>query len=269
MSGIAGALDHVGIVCADLSGAAEAYERLGFTLTPLARHTGRATGNRCVLLNEGYLELIAIVDPAGGSATLSAMLARYAGVHIVALAVADAAAALPRLKRAGLDVPAVVEGGRDAVRFATLPVTDAPEGRLLLIQHLTAEALRPPRFLGHANHAVALREVVIASEAPAEAASRFSRLAGLPVRPDPSGGFVLETPKGRVRMLPPAAVALLFPGAKPPCLPWIAGVVLATDDDNAALRRRLAYWKISHQSRLSEIIVSLFGTFICFRGGAP
>ena len=39
MSG-AEALDHVGVAAADLTVVAEAFERLGFHLTPLARHAG-------------------------------------------------------------------------------------------------------------------------------------------------------------------------------------------------------------------------------------
>ena len=37
------ALDHVGIAGADLAALSAAYERLGFTLTPPARHSGRRT----------------------------------------------------------------------------------------------------------------------------------------------------------------------------------------------------------------------------------
>jgi hypothetical protein len=273
MSGIASSLDHVGIAGADLPALAETFEKLGFTLTRAARHTGSATGNQCIMFAAGYLELIAVVDPAGTSPTLAAMLARYAGAHIVALAVDDAAAALPRLARTGLGITEVVQVARDDVRFATLPLTDAPEGRLLLIQHLTPEALRPARYLGHTNRVVALREVVIATAMPAEAAARFSRLTGLPVQPDPLGGFVLTVgagPRsGKVRLLPPAAVADVFRGASPPVLPWIAGVVLETDDGNAALSRRLTYYKIPFQTLGSQIVLTADGTHLSFRAAAP
>jgi catechol 2,3-dioxygenase-like lactoylglutathione lyase family enzyme len=259
-------IDHVGFVCAELTAFAEFFDRLGFTLTPLARHEGKPTGNQCVMLAEGYLELIARIDPAGQSPSFAAMLARGPGAHIVALTVADAAGALARVQRAGLTVPDVVAGVRGDVRYETVPLTDAPEGRLLLIQHLTPDALRPQRFLGHVNRAVALRDVIIATDTPAETAARFSRLAGRPVQPDPLGGFVLTLGHGEVRMLPAEAVRDVLPEAKLPTLPWIAGISLLTDDRNAALRRRLAYWTIPHETQEDAITVAAGGTFIRFQG---
>ena len=128
------------------------------------------TGNRCIMLREGYIELIAIVDPAAFSNTLDRFLARYAGIHIIALGIEDETANLDRLRRSGIDIPGVAYLERpvdDAdpsgprARFARLPLPDAPEGRLQLIRHLTPEAIWQERFLTHPNHAVGLAEVVV------------------------------------------------------------------------------------------------------------
>ena len=51
-----------------------------------------------------------------------------------------------------------------------------------------------PRWMGHRNGAVALESVILASDTPAETAARLSRLAGLPLEPDPAGGFRLALP---------------------------------------------------------------------------
>ena len=251
----AASLDHVGIAGRDLGAMAAAFERLGFQLTPLARHSGKrtpdgpvvpfGTGNRCIMLREGYIELIAIVDPAAFSNTLDRFLARYAGIHIIALGIDDEAANLDRLRRAGIDIPGVAYLERpvdDAdpsgprARFARLPLPDAPEGRLQLIRHLTPEAIWQERFLAHPNHAVALEEVVIAVEHPAESAARFSRLAGRPVVPDAAGGFALPLPRGTVRLLPPDALGAAFPGAAVPSLPFIAGLVVRSGEIAATAR---------------------------------
>ncbi len=72
-------LDHVGVVTHDLAALASQYERLGFTLTPLACQADGHIGNRCVMLRRSYVELLAVVDPNAGSATLDRFLARYAG----------------------------------------------------------------------------------------------------------------------------------------------------------------------------------------------
>jgi hypothetical protein len=265
----AASLDHVGIAGRDLGAMAAAFERLGFQLTPLARHSGKrtpdgpvvpfGTGNRCIMLREGYVELIAIVDPAAFSNTLDRFLARYAGIHIIALGIDDETANLDRLRRAGVDIPGVAYLERpvdDAdpagprARFARLPLPDAPEGRLQLIRHLTPEAIWQERFLTHPNHAVGLAEVVIAVEHPAESAARFSRLTGRPVVPDPAGGFALPLPRGTVRLLPPDALGVVLPGATIPSLPFIAGIVVRTDDLEATARllaeRGVAYERLGN-----------------------
>ncbi len=249
-------LDHVGIAGHDLFALAAIYEKLGFLLTPLARHSGKrtpdgpvvpfGTGNRCIMLRTGYLELIAIVDPGAFSNTLDRFLARYAGIHIIALDVEDADTNLARLRKAGFDIPGIAylerpvddadPNGKRA-KFVRLPVPDAPEGRMQLIQHLTREAIWQERFLTHPNGAVALADVMLAVADPAEAAARFSRLAGQPVVPDPVGGFSLDLPRGRVRLLPGQALEKVLPGVTAPVLPYIAGISLRTSDQCAAITR--------------------------------
>lgn len=67
-------LDHVGLYAHDMDAAAAMYQRLGFTLTPLSQHSGThavtrevvkaGIANRCAMLGHGYIELVAVVDPA-------------------------------------------------------------------------------------------------------------------------------------------------------------------------------------------------------------
>ena len=241
-------LDHVGVGSRDLGPLAATYERLGFTLTPAARHRGKATGNRCIMLQHGYVELIALIDPSIPD-RLAAQLDRYAGLHIIALGIDDPQATLARLAKAGMGGLEVVPLERpvdDAdpsgpqARFERIPLPDAPEGTLQLIRHLTREAIWQPRFTTHRNNAAALEDVVIAAPKPADTAARLSRLAGLPVVPDPAGGFALVMPRGRVRVVPAEAVPEIYPGVAAPVLPWIAGMTIATSDACAALRPLLA-----------------------------
>ena len=266
-SASAEALDHVGIAANDLAALAAQWEALGFCLTPLARHSGKrtpdgpvvpfGTGNHCIMLREGYLELIAIVDPGAFSNTLDRFLARYTGIHILALSIADEEANLARLRRAGIDIPGVAYLERpvdDAdpagpkARFARLPLPDPAEGRIQLIRHLTPEAIWQDRFMVHPNHAVALAEIVLAVEHPAEAAARFSLLAGRPVVPDLEGGFQLDLPRGKVRILPPEAVAQVFPAIPIPCLPFIAGITVRTDDATHAASALLTKHGVPHRN---------------------
>jgi hypothetical protein len=245
----AASLDHVGIAGPDLAVLGAAYERLGFLLTPRAQHHAPGpdlvvrpigTGNRCAMLRQGYLELIAVIDPALPSNTLDRFLARYHGIHIVAFAIDDPEAELARLRAEGMAIAdiAMLErqvdapGGSATARFARLPMPDAPEGRIQLIRHLTPELLWQPALLDHANRAVALEEVALVVADPAEAAARFARLLGVARTPVPEGA-VIALKQGRVRFTAGAA----FSGVAAPTLPFIAGVVLRTDDGGAAIRR--------------------------------
>ena len=74
MSTAVDCLDHIGIAVPNLTTAAATYERLGFHLTALQQQAGPlepdgpviswGSANRCAMLEEGYLEIIGIVDPA-------------------------------------------------------------------------------------------------------------------------------------------------------------------------------------------------------------
>ncbi len=72
------------------------------------------------------------------------------------------------------------------------------------------------------------------------------------MEPDPLGGFALRLPGGagaagpfsermetRVRMLWPESLAEALPGVEPPALPFLAGMVVRTDDGAAAARALL------------------------------
>ena len=256
------ALDHVGIVTRDLSAVADQYERLGFTLTPFARYSDGRIGNRCAMLQHGYIELLAIADASRGSATLDGFLARYAGIHIIAFAITDVERELQRLRRAGMAVTAVgserpvAEADRDGphARFIVLAAPAQPEGRLNLVRHLTPGLLWQEQMLRHANNAVALEEVVAAVADPAEAAERFSRIAGCAVAADQTGGFALELREGRVRLLAGSTLGPAIP-EKAAVLPKVVGITLRTSDGNDAISRIVAERRIRHRQLGNALVV--------------
>lgn len=260
------ALDHVAVCGRELAPLVAAYEAMGFSLSPIAQQSGKrspdgvvepfGTGNRCAFLRHGYIELLAILDPSLFDNQLGRFMDRYEGLHILALGVQDEMANLARMQAAGIPIPGVAwlerpVDGPDGPRakFARLPFPDAPEGRVQLIRHLTPELIWDKRWMQHANHADALVALVMASAAPAETATRFSRLMGLPFQPDPAGGFQIRLPgmaglagpeapamETLVRILEPEALGAVLPGVEAPTLPFMAGMMLRTDDGNAAIR---------------------------------
>ncbi|WP_083747383.1 VOC family protein [Teichococcus deserti] len=249
------ALDHVGLATPDPRALGAAYERLGFTLSPLSQQSGRrapdrpvelfGSANHCVMLREGFIELLGLVDPALFDNGLKRFLARHEGIHILAFEMDDEEANLARLRQAGLAIPGVAwlqrpVGDADGpiARFARLPVPDAPEGRVQLVRHLTPELLWREPWLTHRNHAVALDSAVLVTEDPAESAARLGTLTGIAPVPE-AGGLLLQLPRGALRILPPEALPAVLPGVAIPNLPFTAGCVLRTDDGNAAVRALL------------------------------
>jgi hypothetical protein len=250
-AGTAGVLDHVGVAVRDLGRAAVAWEQLGFRLTaPAAQMTPGPDGtmlasgiaNCRAMFRRGYVELIACVDPARPSATLGRFLERYQGIHVITLEVADAGLAASRLHLAGFAAD-LTQSARPAdpdkpdspqARFTRLPLAGA-EPRLQLLQHHTPQLVWREAELHHPNRAVALEAVIIAADHPAELAARLSRAAGREVVPDPAGGFALNLVHGQVRVLPPEALGRVLPGTTIPCLPFVAGIVLRTEDENRAV----------------------------------
>ncbi|HYF07739.1 MAG TPA: VOC family protein, partial [Acetobacteraceae bacterium] len=146
-----------------------------------------------------------------------------------------------------------VEAGGPIAKFARLPFPDPPEGRVQLIRHLTPELVWQDRWMDHANRVVALETAILSSDTPAETAERLSRLTGLPLEPDPAGGFLMRFPgavgaagprsermETRVRILTPEGLSKVLPGVGQPVSPFMAGMVLRTADGGAAARRVLA-----------------------------
>ncbi len=248
MSGCAVGLDHVGVAVPDLGVAADEWQALGFTVQPLAAHMAggvpTGTGNRNIMLRQGYIELLATIDPARPSATLARFLARHTGIHVLTLTIDDEEAALARLGRAGFAAslarssrpvdPLAPEGPQ--AEFVRIPLADA-DPRLQMLRQMTPQLVWQERFLSHANGATALHGIVVAADPPAGFAARLARAAGLPLSPDPAGGYALAMPGAVVRVLPPAAASLLLAGATMPVLPCIAGIMVRTGDGNQAVRR--------------------------------
>lgn len=187
-NGIIG-IDHVLVGVADLEGARENWQRLGFTCTPRGRHLQRSTGNYCIMFPNDYVELIGIVDPEGPPSRLSDILrSRGDGLIGIALAPASAREAFERLSAAGLNPDPVVALSRGLElpegtvepRFALveLPPSATPDFRLFCCEHLTPELVRRPDWLKHANGVVGLRTISIVVDEPVGLAPAYGRLFG-------------------------------------------------------------------------------------------
>ena len=235
-------LDHVGVAVAGLDVGAQAYRRLGFTLTTRSTHEGRATGNHCVMLEAGYIELIGIANP-GVESSFYAMLERYEGIHIVALGCGNAAEAAPILqaRHDGIGDPELLErqadfgpDNRETRRAAFQNIyTDPsvfPEARFLFIEHETPEVLWQPHLLKHPNGATGLVEIAICAPDAQATATRLALTLGVNAEAKGAGIHALDLARGRVYVLSPEVVPKWAPGVDAPAVPSVVGLGVSVGD---------------------------------------
>jgi hypothetical protein len=247
-------LDHLAHFVRDPEPANRALARAGFAPAPLSiqsnpdpdggppRLTG--TGNVTVMFRRGYVEILFKTSETPLARELDAALERHAGLHLVAFAVADAAAAHAGLGASGFRVrplvhmqrPVETESGPAVAAFTIARVEPGvmPEGRIQVLTHRTEQAVWQPRWLTHPNGAVALTDVVMAVADVEEAAQRFARFTGRPATANPAGRAV-TLDRGRMQIMDTSAFAALLPEVAVPSLPFIgAYAVLVASLERAA-----------------------------------
>ncbi len=251
-------LDHVAHFVPDIGSAATALEKAGFTLTPFSAQSHRlqpdgpllpaGSGNRCVMLREGYLEFLTPTADTPVAQQLRAAIARYTGVHLIALGTADAEADHARLKQHGFaPLPPVAlqrdigttDGGSETARFTVVrvPPGTMAEGRIQFCRQHTPQWLWQQRWLTHANRARGLAAVILCVADAQEAAQRYARYTGLAAQAT-GAQWRIDTARGALLFFNPDTLQHAF-NITAPVLPWIAGYVL-TSDNMAATRAGLA-----------------------------
>ena len=237
-------LDHIAHFVPDLDAAGQLLARLGFVATPRSdhrtQHGAAGTANRCVMLDEGYLEILAPTLATPEAREVRARIRRYPGVHLACFGTPAPQAEHQRLAAHGFKpLPLVklerkVEGGKKA-RFVVVrvPPKAMPEGRIQYVQQLAPEVIWLPRHLGHTNGVTGLAAVFVVARDPAKVAARWARFTGLL----PFGGRLvsLEASRGMIYIGKKPAIKSLLGFS--PAAPALAGYALACQDpDDFAAR---------------------------------
>lgn len=241
-------LDHVGHFVPDRHAASAALARAGFAPTPVSVQvdpdgTPVGTGNVTAMLSRGYIEVLFKTGDTPLAQEFEAALAGYAGVHLAALAVADAGAAHRRLEAAGFPMrplvrfqrPVDTASGPGIAAFTVArPQRGAmAEGRIQVLTHRTEHTVWQRRWLSHPNGALGLTDLVIVAADPAEAAARFARFTGRPPRTT-AAGRSLPLDRGRIEIMTGPAFAALVPEVTPPRLPFMAAYAITVASLGAA-----------------------------------
>lgn len=245
----AGWLDHVAVVSDRPADLFATYERMGFRLSTLSRHAGAlrpgeapvpwGTGNRCAMFRSGYLELLAIVDPAMPCGIFPTLLQRYAGIHIVAFGSMHLDAMAERMKGQGIKVTGVAALERELEtpqgmrtgKFSLLRMEDAetPEARMNILTHHTPDYLWQPQLMDHPNGAVALNAVLVSVADVDEAARRYERILGIAATRD---GAVrcFAMASGEFRLVAADALGTVLPGFEQSVVPQCIAVSIGVAD---------------------------------------
>jgi len=248
-------LDHTGVAVRDLDAGQAAYARLGFTLTARGFHSGAVTpggpvepwgsGNHCAMFEDGYLEIIGIVDPNLHSTT-KGLLDRYEGAHIVAFGSGEGDAAFTTLsaRMVGVRAPARLErpaafGPNDeetrlaAFRNISLEPGVCPEAKFIFIEHLTRDVLWQPHLMTHANSVIGLAEIGLCVADVEETSTRLGKLLDLTPKDAMPGIAQFTLRRGKVYVMNEAGMAGWTPGIVPPCLPYVATIGFTVRDLDA------------------------------------
>lgn len=242
MNGITG-IDHTLVGVRDLEAARDLWQRLGFTVTPRGRHIGWGTGNYCIMLERGYIELLGIVDASQFTNNLDNFLKTREGLLGIAFATDDAAACAASLRASGIEA----EGPKQLKRLLELPdgtvvpefalVHPAPDAvpglRAFVCSHLTPDLIRRADWVGHANRANALLGMTIAVDHPRNLLPAWRKLFGAnAVRAD-AAAMLVETGSGRLLFATPETLAARYRDVAPlpdHARPWAVAMSLGVTD---------------------------------------
>jgi Glyoxalase-like domain len=219
-------IDHLVIAVRDLDNARMAYGRLGFTVTPVARHPF-GTANALVQFDGNYLELLAIADPAAirpasdGAFSFGAFnrdfLKKREGVSMLALKSADPAADRADFEARGLPFYAPFrfertatgpDGAERPLAFSMTFTSDArmPDAGFFTCHHERPENLWRAEYQRHANGALGVASVVMVARDPADFHEFFFYFTAQHDMRADSLGVILDTGGGKIEILSPVAV---------------------------------------------------------------
>ena len=264
-------LDHLAHWVPDLERANADLKRLGFCTTPHSEqctetpfgHSFKAgAANRCVMLEQGYLEVLTPSLSTAIGEELQAGIERYTGVHLLAFGCRDSELTHNRLKEQGfVQRPLVylrrevhnVDNHKEDAKFTVTRAAAGvmPEGRVQCLTHHTPHLLWQPRYMCHPNSVTGLTAVLMVVEDKIEASARYARYLGLDTQ---TGYFPLE--RGYV-LLFSVEEAQLFFGITTPTVPYILGYQLSV--------RSIATARYFFKELQTKKIASRYKNIDCFK----
>jgi len=205
---IRAAVDHVVVnVLSGMDAAAATFAALGFTLTPLGRHS-LGSINHLMMTPGAYLELVGV--PTEGLQRQDVLNSPF-GLNGLVFRSEDADETYAQLVDAGLSPsspmafsrPVQLESGVQEAKFRTVRVPNDifPAGRVYFCEHLTPELVWRDEWMTHPNGFRRIDSIRIASPVPEQDVLRYAAIAGQPVHQTPAGWQVTTIDDIRVELI--------------------------------------------------------------------
>ena len=227
-------LDHIVHAVHDLDAAGEAYARLGFTVGARNRHPW-GTHNRIVQFPGVFIELLALGEmdrippPRPRSLSFGAFTQRFLergeGLSMLVLEGkgGGGCGSVPRgrhrrFRRVRLRARRQAPGRRDRegrVLARIRGATAAPDTGFFTCQQHYPENFWNPTFQQHANGVAGVAGVVFVADNPADHHVFLKAFADVSDLQSTSSGITIETPRGEIQAMDPAAFRLHF-AVEPP-----------------------------------------------------
>jgi catechol 2,3-dioxygenase-like lactoylglutathione lyase family enzyme len=265
-------INHVGMAVRDLAATVTRYEAMGFRLTPYSPHSGAfkpgepvkplGSGNRCVMFENTYLEILANEDNSRPAQRMTNWLNHHQGAHIICFDCGDCAFVDARIRKLGIETSGVIPLQREidtpeGVRTAKferdqLGASNSPEGYIQFTRHLTPQYIYQPRYIDHANGSFQLAETILVADDLPGFVKKYSDY--LPVGPVRDGNVArFRLPLGTTLTIMGLGDAwALLPGTLLPPIPGIAAVAFRTAKlaDTAERLRRNGFTTIALRERI-------------------
>lgn len=228
-------IDHLVLAVRDLDRARAAYQRLGFTLTPEARHPF-GTKNSLVQLQGNFLELVAVNDPAAIPTPTAERfsfgafnrdyLAKREGLSMLVLKSRDANIDHAEFATHALPVyepirfERVARGPDGAERKVAFTMNFTGDRRItdagfFTCQHHFPENFWRGEYQSQANGARSVKSAVMVASNPADLQEFLTQFTSVDDVKSTSAGIEIDTGDGRVEVLTPTGVEAFFGPAVP------------------------------------------------------
>lgn len=247
-------LDHVGFFTNDLTTAGAQLERLGFQVSAVnvqynADSTGElvpsGTSNRLAKLRRGFIEVLAATSDTPLAAQLAQGVARYEGLHVIALTHPDMEAQQARLLDSGFSMQPLVNlrrriptsAGERQMSYSILRngPGSMPEGRVQMLTTHTPELFWTDGVAVHENRADGMTDLLICVDDPIDVAKRYGRFTNRPT--NRIGAFeVISLDRGRLLFATDGVAASLLSQFSAPSIPYIVGQGILSADLEATGR---------------------------------